>query len=602
MPKGRPCSEANVVGCIKDNNPRGGGETSSNAKPLRKGRPCSEANVVGCTKDQWKNASGPTDDGPSCGWSIRCMVTSAAYTLFGGQRGWITAPYLRWLIRVPNIAGSDGAVADAATVTRAAGLALLLGLVTFSLFYYYALGLMSHGGGGAIMDGITRSVSAALFILAWPWLYENGVALADTLSDALVPGAQMEAITVELLAIIGGTALFTGPGALLVAIVISVAFALLILALFIMKLGLTVGLCLAYLAAPIAVALWAIPATAQPAGYVLRYCAAAASTMVTQALCLMAAGAVNKDVALFSGGGAWTDQVQKPLFGLAMLAAMLAMPRHTFRAWGLGGEGGRTVVGHATSLMGDTLLRNAMARSIPGGLGGRGSVLARVAEHDRQRGGGIFHGGGVARDAEQGQRRSREASDQQDAGGRRRGRAGGQSAAQSARQRAYRVAADQSSAAPPRAQPDGRRAGSAGGGQRRPGDVLVWPLNRDGGRGAEARMTALRGQGVSAGALGAAFDTVARAGHGPRLLEMLGNGGGGDVAGGPRDVEIAATMAQASTKSGLGAEYRDALLTIGAATPEVRGQVLRDWRAPAAGHTSAPQPEAEPSHSWASDG
>ena len=80
-------------------------------------------------------------------------------------------------------AGSN--LAELASTTSAMAFALLAAVGTVAVLRYWAAGLIGSGGFNAV-EGLARTVAAALFVVAWPWLFGH----AADLSNAAARGAR----------------------------------------------------------------------------------------------------------------------------------------------------------------------------------------------------------------------------------------------------------------------------------------------------------------------------------------------------------------------------------------------------------------------------
>src|SRR5438552_2925530 len=76
-------------------------------------------------------------------------------------------------------------------VTRRYPKPLLLGAVaTFSTIRYWAAGFAGGGDSGfAALEGLTRTVGAALFLAIWPWLFDTAVSLTNLFTSSLLGSA-----------------------------------------------------------------------------------------------------------------------------------------------------------------------------------------------------------------------------------------------------------------------------------------------------------------------------------------------------------------------------------------------------------------------------
>ena len=77
----------------------------------------------------------------------------------------------------------------------------MLGAVaTLSVIRYWAAGFASGGDSGfTALEGLVRTVGAALFIAIWPWLFERAIGLTNLLSGTLLSSGITEKEVANLL-------------------------------------------------------------------------------------------------------------------------------------------------------------------------------------------------------------------------------------------------------------------------------------------------------------------------------------------------------------------------------------------------------------------
>jgi len=113
--------------------------------------------------------------------------------LFGGLEAKITLALLRWLVTVPDFAG--GNVAGLARTTTAIAFGLLGAVMTLATIRYWLSGLSGGAGGAEAIEGLTRTVAAALVIVLWPWLFARATGLANAASGALLDSPGGDPVT-----------------------------------------------------------------------------------------------------------------------------------------------------------------------------------------------------------------------------------------------------------------------------------------------------------------------------------------------------------------------------------------------------------------------
>jgi hypothetical protein len=255
----------------------------------------------------------------------KCFVAS----IFGVPGNFNAATIAEWVIKIPAyLTEQSGAMAGGIRFTQAAGLAMLFALVTFVAFNLLVTGI--GGGGTTVVDTVPRAAFAGLAIVGFPWLADVAVQATQSFSYAVDPVNQLNSFSAILPSFAqGGLSIVT-------SIVLDLAVIVVAFGLIVIKLGLGAGLVVCFLAAPITIALWAVPALSGPAQYPLRMIGMILSTQVIWALCLFAIGVLYQDTAgwsRISGGGGFLDQVLKPLIDVGVMWGMMRVPAHSARAW-----------------------------------------------------------------------------------------------------------------------------------------------------------------------------------------------------------------------------------------------------------------------------
>ena len=101
-------------------------------------------------------------------------------SLFAPVARFITTQLIGWLVTVPNL--TQGNVAQLEQTVEAMAGGMLAAVATIATIRYWAAGFAGGGDSGfAALEGLTRTVGAALFLAAWPWLFATAVSprLAD---------------------------------------------------------------------------------------------------------------------------------------------------------------------------------------------------------------------------------------------------------------------------------------------------------------------------------------------------------------------------------------------------------------------------------------
>jgi hypothetical protein len=266
---------------------------------------------------------------PAFAWN---PVDSAVRRIFGVRGDWLSGTFVQWLIQInsPGLS-SNGAGASLYIATRDFAFAALSAVLTLSVIHYWAAGLFSQGGGaGVAIEGLVRTIGAALFILAWPFIIDSGVGLSAIIRDELIPGAKLDAINATLFS----AAVFS-PG-LVVGIIIVSAYAVIALALYITKVMLSVGLLTLAGMMPLAMVLWAIPALAWFANAMLKACAAIIAVQVAWAGEVFLFAQIPGNWLTFSGQGHVLSKLAAPITMVALLFLMLLTAPWVMRLAGMG--------------------------------------------------------------------------------------------------------------------------------------------------------------------------------------------------------------------------------------------------------------------------
>jgi hypothetical protein len=273
------------------------------------------------------------------------------------------------LTQVPDFASQSGGVVALERSTTAIGFAVA-GLVLTLSILRFALAGVSASGGFEGAEGVTRTIVAALAMLAWPWAFHNLAALMNTITNALL---NTSSVHVSLIALVG----VGGLGAILFAthskigwifgIVILGLEALLMIGLLLMKVLLAGATTLIFVAMPLALALWPLRETAWIAGRMAHVLFVAVATPLMWALTFATAAVMGGSV-FGLHGGFWDTILIRPLAAMSMfllaLLAPLMLLRHAHG--GIGHPVGR-LAGYASM----RLATNAVSAHLPEQLGGR---------------------------------------------------------------------------------------------------------------------------------------------------------------------------------------------------------------------------------------
>jgi hypothetical protein len=291
------------------------------------------------------------------------------HTLFAPIAHFINTQLIGWLVAVPDYApASSHVAATERTVLVMAG-AALAAVATVSIARFWVAGLA--GNGGSALDGLMRTVGAALLLPLWPWVFHAAVALANQASTGLLGSGSVTRDSANLLAIGVGAGVglgFAGAG-LFMSIVMAVVASILFLGLLMMKLVLAISTVLVFIGMPIAIVLWPVmPWVARVLGRAFGVCLA---VPLVWSMCFAAAGAMLNDGLLLKGSSGFFDALLEPLAAIALLWIMLALPTKLAHLAMLGGSSlGGGFVSRTASYAAGSQLRDVTRRHMPDWAGG----------------------------------------------------------------------------------------------------------------------------------------------------------------------------------------------------------------------------------------
>src|SRR3954451_4587161 len=295
--------------------------------------------------------------------------------LFSWPAEVINRQLLAWLVAVPDYAispqstssaGAGSNLAELGSTTSAMAFALLAAVGTVAGLRYWAAGLSGSGGFDAL-EGLGRTVAAALFVVAWPWLFRHAADLSDAAARGLLGSGSVLDDTSRLL----GVAFAAAVSVNFFAIVIACGAGLLFLGLLMCKIVASASTALVFVAMPLAAALWVIPEL-EWARAAMRAFAVVLAIPVAWALCFATFAAVGMDALALKGAGSLADSLIMPLVALALLWVMVALPRTLARMALLGGFARGGFGARAGSYVAARRADAAVSQAVPSGAGGRG--------------------------------------------------------------------------------------------------------------------------------------------------------------------------------------------------------------------------------------
>lgn len=338
---------------------------------------------------------------PLKGLSVECMTRKAVRTVFGLEKGsFVMKPILAWILNIPDyVETPQRGVGDAEWLSEAIAFALLSVVVTFAVLHFWAAGFTSQGGAGMVMEGVMRCAGAALFILAWPFIFTNAGNICDAVTRLLLPGHAVDASIAAMVAAGAAVGAFGGwGGSLILAIGVLVVFLVLFITLVLIKIGLLAGLLIAFVGMPIAIALWPIPSLSAPASYGVRFIGMVFSVVVLWALAFKVYGSVNTQFVTWGSEAGFLDKLMLPLIGIAELGALLSMTKHATAMWNIAprkGTAGSIATFAASNMISSRL--NALGGGgggAGGGAGGGGGATGAAMAVGRLLGRAGSRGGG----------------------------------------------------------------------------------------------------------------------------------------------------------------------------------------------------------------
>jgi hypothetical protein len=289
--------------------------------------------------------------------------------LFAPVAKFITTQLIGWLVAVPNL--TQGNVAQLEQTVEAMGGGLLGAVATISTIRYWAAGFAGGGDSGfAALEGLTRTVGAALFLAIWPWLFDTAVSLTNLFTGSLLgSGAVVHSVSHLLAAGVGaGIGLNFTPIGLFLNIAIAVAASLLFLGLLLVKIVVSISTILVFIGMPLAVVAWpVVPWIARAA---LRAFAVCLLVPVMWALCFAASAAVTLNAISFNAGTVMNTLLE-PLVAIVLLWVMLRLPVHLARVAMLGAAPlGGGFASRAVSYAAGSQLRDTARQHLPAWAGG----------------------------------------------------------------------------------------------------------------------------------------------------------------------------------------------------------------------------------------
>jgi hypothetical protein len=307
------------------------------------------------------------------------------HALFAPIAHFINAQLIGWLVAVPDYAPAGSHVAATERTVLAMAGAALGAVATISVARFWAAGLA--GSGGSALEGLARTVGAALLLPIWPWIFHTAVALANDASTGLLGSGSVTKSSANLLAVGVGAGVglgFLGVG-LFVSIVMAVVASILFLGLLMMKVVLAISTVLVFIGMPIAIVL--APVVPWISRVLVRAFAVCLAVPFVWAVCFAASAAMLNDGLFLKGSSGFFNALLEPLAAIALLWVMLMLPTRLAQMAMLGASSVRGgFMSRAVSYAAGSQARDVARQHLPGWAGGASSSDQRSRATDSRLG------------------------------------------------------------------------------------------------------------------------------------------------------------------------------------------------------------------------
>jgi hypothetical protein len=294
------------------------------------------------------------------------------HALFAPIAHFINTQLIGWLVAVPDYAPPGSHVAATEHTVLAMAGAALGAVATISIARFWVAGLA--GNGGSALEGLGRTVGAAMLLPVWPWAFHTAVALANDASTGLLGSGSVTKASANLLAVGVGAGVglgFLGVG-LFVSIVMAVVASILFLGLLMMKVVVAISTVLVFIAMPIAIVL--SPVISWIPRVLARAFLVCLAVPLVWAIAFAASGALLNDGLFLKGSSGFFDALLEPLAAIALLWLMLLLPTRLAQMAMLGaGAVSGGFVSRAVSYAAGSQMRDTARQHLPGWAGGHGS-------------------------------------------------------------------------------------------------------------------------------------------------------------------------------------------------------------------------------------
>ena len=291
------------------------------------------------------------------------------HALFAPIAHLINTQLIAWLVAVPDYAPAGSHVAATERTVLAMAGAALGAVATISVARFWAAGLA--GSGTSALEGLGRTLGAALLLPIWPWIFHTAVALANAASTGLLGSGSVTKSSANLLAVGVGAGVglgFLGVG-LFVSIVMAVVASILFLGLLMMKVVLAISTVLVFIGMPIAIVL--SPVVPWISRVLVRALAVCLAVPFVWAVCFAASAAMLNDGLFVKGSSGFFNALLEPLAAIALLWMLLLLPTRLAQMAMLGASSVRGgFMSRAVGYAAGSQARDVARQHLPGWAGG----------------------------------------------------------------------------------------------------------------------------------------------------------------------------------------------------------------------------------------
>jgi hypothetical protein len=246
----------------------------------------------------------------------------------------VTAQLIGWLVAIPTFTGGHVQQLQTTIVAMAGG--LLGAVATLAVVRYWLVGLAGDGFGA--LEGLARTVAAALGLAMWPWAFTHAVELTNLFTGSLLAADSVVKPSAELLSAGLSTAMgpASSPVGLFLGLLIAGGASVLFLGLLVLKVAVSVSTLLVFVGMPLGIVLW--PVAPSVPGLIGRAFTVCLAVPMAWAVCFATSAVIVLDSLRFTGGGSAIDKLLEPLVAIVLLYIMVKLPTGLARAAMVGGQ------------------------------------------------------------------------------------------------------------------------------------------------------------------------------------------------------------------------------------------------------------------------